>query len=66
MRIESDNAAVMAGFTRHVYVSGHATDIGFACLIRPDADLDAVVTGFDTDNQEMVRFNGWMADIEDA
>jgi len=60
----TDNVAVMRGYTRHVEI-----DIGgssFAALIKPEADLDGTFRAFDTDNQEWIAVNGWLAEsIED-
>jgi hypothetical protein len=64
MQTGTDNEAVMAGFTRHVIA-----DCGqhkFACLVKPDADLDGVVKVFNTDDQEWLCLNGWGWSFEDA
>lgn len=54
----------MAGFTRHVIASSDQHE--FACLVKPDADLDDVVKVFNTDDQEWLRLNGWLFTFGDA
>lgn len=60
-----DNGAVMLGFSVHKLI-----DIGgseFAALCHPDTDFDGRFKCFDTDNQEWLIVNGWLADsITDA
>lgn len=60
-----DNGAVMLGFTVHKTI-----DIGgseFAALCHPETDFDGRFKCFDTDNQEWLLVNGWLADsITDA
>lgn len=62
---KNDNTAVRLGFTEHKLI-----DIGgssFAALCHPETDFDGRFKCFDTDNQEWIIVNGWMADnIEDA
>lgn len=58
-----DNAAVMRGYTKAVYIEGGCN--GFAALIKPDTDLDDRFRAFDTDNQEWLNVNGWNCLIED-
>lgn len=61
-----DNAAVMAGFTRHVLLELGGT-ASFAALVEPDADMDGCFRCFDTDNQEWLKVNGWhLTSLEDA
>lgn len=61
----TDNRAVMEGYTRHVEIE--IGDCFFAALIKPDTDLDSTFKCFDTDNQEWLTVNGWLAsDISDA
>lgn len=62
--VPSDNAAMMAGYTRPVLIDvQHGS---FAALVRPDQDFDDAFTCFDTDNQEWLTVNGWLIDnIED-
>jgi hypothetical protein len=38
----------------------------FACLVKPDADLDGVVKVFNTDDQEWLHLNGWLFSFEDT
>jgi hypothetical protein len=66
MAIECDNAAMMAGYTRHVIVTSGDGCSDFAALIKPDTDFDERFKAFDTDNQEMIAVNGWNCIIEDA
>lgn len=58
--INSDNAAVLAGFTRSVLLEGEGAS--FAALIKPDTDLDGTFEAFDTDNQEWLMISGWLLD----
>lgn len=62
----SDNAAVAAGYTRHML----ATEIGciedVALLVRPDASLDDLITAFDTDSQEWVLVKAFNLEWSDA
>ena len=61
----SDNAAVMRGYTRHVILSGEGA--GFAALVMPGADLGETFKCFDTDNQEWLIVSGWLLDsVTDA
>lgn len=65
MQAGTDNEAVMRGYTRHVLIE--IGDCSFAALIQPDTDLDSAFKAFDTDNQEWLRVNGWLAhSIEDC
>lgn len=60
----SDNAAVMRGYTRHVQIT--AGDDEFTALVQPDTDLDGSFRCFDTDNQVWLTVNGWLCLIEDC
>lgn len=61
--MNTDNAAVGAGFTRAVMIDGDFG--GFCGLVKPDTDYDSRFKAFDTDNQEWIMVNGWMCSIED-
>lgn len=60
----TDNEAVSRGYTVAMIASSIQGE--FACLVRPDEDLDGVVKVFDTDNQEWVRLTGWNWSFEEA
>lgn len=62
----SDNAANAAGFTRHMIADGGGLYGSVAVLVKPDADLDTVLLGFDTDNQEWVIIEGFNVDWSEA
>lgn len=62
----SDNAANAAGFTRHMLFDPGTYHGEVAILVEPDADLDTMVLGFDTDNQEWVIVAGFNVDWRDA
>lgn len=64
----SDNAANAAGFTRHMIAAGRGDGCygTMAVLVKPDADLDTMLLGFDTDNQEWVIVAGFNVDWRDA
>lgn len=57
MRIESDNAATMAGYTVEYYVTWR--DQTYHVSVRPESDLDGYVRAFDHDAQEMTGIAGW-------
>ena len=60
----TDNAAMMAGYTRPVLIDIQHGSV--AALVRPDQDFDDAFPCFDTDNQEWLTINGWLIDnIED-
>lgn len=61
---DSDNAAVMAGFTRNVRCDTSRGE-SLYLLIRPDADLDSYLRAWDTDAQEWVRVVGWACTFTD-
>lgn len=53
----SDNGAVLAGYTKEVFLSSYEVDLYL--LIKPDTDLDSRFKAWDTDNQEWLIVNGW-------
>ena len=53
----SDNAAVLAGYTKEVFLSSMEVDLFL--LVKPETDLDSSFKAWDTDNQEWLRVNGW-------
>jgi hypothetical protein len=56
--------AIAEGFTCHVCIE--IGDSVFEALIRPDTDRDSAFKCFDTDNNEWIGVNGWLAsDIAD-
>lgn len=61
----SDNAANAAGFTKHMIIDAGIYGSA-AVLVKPDADLDSVVLGFDTDEQEWVIIQGFNVDWSEA
>lgn len=61
-----DNAAVAAGFTRHMIADGGGYYGSVALLVKPDADLDSVIPAFDTDEQEWVIVQGFNCDWSDV
>ena len=60
----SDNVAVLNEFTREVVASNAAYDLFL--LVKPDADLSGAFRAWDTDNQEFIRVNGWLFDVQDT
>jgi hypothetical protein len=61
----NDNTATRLGFTVHkvIEIGGYE----FAALCHPDTDFDARFKCFNTDDQEWLIVNGWLADnITDA
>ena len=60
----SDNAAVLAGFTKEVQASSDSMDLFL--LIQPDADLDGSFKAWDMDCQEWIMVNGWLFSIEEV
>lgn len=62
--LNSDNAAVMGGYTRHIIIECRYGE--FAALIKPDTDVGQSFTAFDTDNQEWVTVRGWLINVIDA
>lgn len=59
----TDNAAVMQGFTKPIMVD---CDIAsFAALVKPDTDFDGSFKAFNTDDQEWLTVNGWLCLIEE-
>lgn len=62
----SDNAANAAGYTKHMIADGGGMYGSVAVLIKPDAYLDTILVGFDTDNQEWVIIEGFNVDWSEA
>lgn len=61
----NDNGASRLGFTVHKLIEIGGSS--FAALCHPDTDFDGRFKCFDTDNQEWLLVNGWLADsIEDV
>lgn len=56
--INSDNGAVLAGFTEEYFADSDFHNLHLS--IRPDSDLDGIVTAFDHDEQEMIAVNAWL------
>ena len=54
--------ALAKGFTRRIWAD--SSDCSFDCLIKPEADLEGRLMAFDVENNEWVRLNGWMFDID--
>jgi hypothetical protein len=59
----TDNEAVMSGYTKPVMAVCDQHE--FACLIKPDSDIDNVVKVFNTDDQEWIKLNGWLWTFEE-
>lgn len=59
---ESDNGAVLAGYTVEYLADCDAHSMHIS--VRPDADLDGTFRAFDHDNQEYVHINGWLWTFE--
>lgn len=57
----SDNAAVMAGYTKEIALTSDECDLYL--LIKPDTDLDDRFRAWDTDNQEWLMVNGWLFSV---
>ena len=53
----SDNAAVLAGYTKEILLS--SMEVNLFLLVKPETDLDSSFKAWDTDNQEWIRVNGW-------
>lgn len=62
--ITCEDDARAAGYTRLVYAECDMHDGVY--LIKPDADLDDVVTGWCDDTQKFVKLNGWNWTFSDA
>lgn len=60
----SDNTAILAGFTREIYV-----DDGLECrhlFVKPGDYLDGAFRAYDADYCEWVTIAGWRVAIEDV
>lgn len=57
----TDNVAVLQGFTREVTADsdGHTLYL----LVKPDTDFDGSFKAWNMDNQEFIKVNGWLFDI---
>ena len=60
----SDNGAVLAGYTKEVYLTSMEADL--FVLVKPDADLDGIFKAWDTDNQQWILVNGWNFTAEEV
>ncbi len=57
----SDNAAVMAGYTREVHITNGEYDLYL--LVKPETDLDDRFRAWDTDAQEWILVDGWLGEV---
>lgn len=57
----SDNVAVLAGYTQEVTAT--CSEHELCLMVKPDTDFEGTFKAFDTDNQEMIRVNGWLFTI---
>lgn len=62
----TDHSAAMAGYTRHMLFAFDPAGGDTAILVKPFADLSAIVVGFDTDAQEWVQVIGWAGTWSEA
>ncbi len=60
----SDNGAVLAGYTKELYLTSMEADL--FVLVKPDADLDGIFKAWDTDNQQWIIVNGWTFTAEEV
>lgn len=51
------------GYTRAVFATGGDYDLYL--WVKPDADLDGTFRAYDEDEDEWLRVNGWLFDIEE-
>jgi hypothetical protein len=56
----TDIIAILAGYTEEYFVESSNHEYAFPVLIKPDADLDGVVSVWLTDSQEFIKLNGWL------
>ena len=53
----SDNGAVLAGYTKELFLSSMEVDL--YVLVKPSTDLDGIFKAWDTDNQQWLTVYGW-------
>lgn len=59
----TDNVAVIQGYTKEIIAECGAATLYL--LIKPDTDLDSRFRAWDTDMQEFIMVNGWLATYEE-
>jgi hypothetical protein len=58
----SDNVAVLDGYTREIMLTSGAIELYL--MVKPGVDLDSCFKAWDTDQQEFIRVNGWLFEVE--
>ena len=60
----TDNIAVLDGFTKEIYA--HNAEYELYLLVKPDTKYDDTFRAWCTDNQEYIRVNGWLFNVEET
>ena len=58
-----DNTATIAGYTQEI-VASSPQGFDLYLLVKPGTDFEDTFRAWDTDNQEWVRVNGWLFQVE--
>lgn len=57
-----DNHAILSGYTAEVVAT--CSEHELYLLVKPDTNFEDTFKAWDTDNQEFIRVNGWLYQVE--